>query len=61
MAERPPERESVVHTHRCALCGYVWQCTQPASIQLQHDICAICEALDRMRRETPWLREFSSR
>lgn len=60
MAERPPERESAVHTHRCALCGYVWQCTQPRSDQLGHDICAICEALDRMRRGTPWIRELSS-
>jgi hypothetical protein len=41
----------VVHRHRCTRCGYVWQCTESNRSQPGHDMCAICEALDRMRRE----------
>jgi hypothetical protein len=38
------------HRHRCMRCGYVWQCTEWNRTQSGHDICAICETLDRMRR-----------
>lgn len=39
-----------LHRHRCIRCGHVWQCTESNRSQPGHDICAICEALDRMRR-----------
>lgn len=42
----------VVHKHRCARCGYVWLCTESNRSQPGHDMCAICEALDRMRRRS---------
>jgi hypothetical protein len=38
------------HKHRCVHCGYVWQCAELQRYQPGHDICAICEALDRMGR-----------
>lgn len=41
----------VIHKHRCIHCGYVWQCTESNRNEPGHDICAICAALDRMRRE----------
>jgi hypothetical protein len=43
----------IVHRHRCTRCGYVWQCVESNRSQPEHDICAICEALDRMRTELP--------
>ena len=39
------------HRHRCIRCGHVWQCTELSRNQPGHDICAICEALDRMGTE----------
>ncbi len=42
----------IVHEHRCIRCGHVWQCTESNRSQPGHDICAICEALDRMWSQT---------
>lgn len=43
----------VLHRHRCIRCGHVWQCTESTRSQPGHDMCAICEALDRMRTDLP--------
>jgi hypothetical protein len=41
----------ILHRHRCIRCGHVWQCAESNRSQPGHDICAICEALGRMRTE----------
>jgi hypothetical protein len=50
-----------LHEHRCIYCGHARRCAEPGCSQPQQHICAICEALDRMRRELPYIEEFSSR
>ncbi len=46
-------QEEAVHTHDCSRCAYVWQCRMSGRRHPEDDICAICEALDRMQRGTP--------
>jgi len=50
-----------LHEHRCIYCGHARRCAESSCKQPGQHICAICEALDRMRRELPCIEEFSSR
>jgi len=50
-----------LHEHRCICCSYAWQCSEAECKQPRQHVCAICEALARMRRESLWIKEFSSR
>jgi hypothetical protein len=50
-----------LHEHRCIYCGHARRCAESSCKQPRQHVCAICEALDRMRREPPCIKEFSSR
>jgi hypothetical protein len=50
MADGAREDEAV-HTHDCSRCAYVWQCRKSGGSHPEDDVCAICEALDRIQRE----------
>ena len=51
MSNAASESGVMAHRHDCSRCRYAWLCWKSGGRHPGDDVCAICEALDRMQGE----------